>query len=143
MRITSNTSPYDTKALRKLVVQAHAYIRRYEGDNAPHWEALEISIRGRHKRKHMTGSAVVAGKFIRLTLPDRLTARRLLWLSYHELMHCFGYRHRQFKDIPAAELEQVIPSDYEIELKQRNAGRPLSIKVRSEHAGEHLSSCRR
>ena len=130
MRITTNTSPYNTKALRKIVVQAHAYIRGHEGDNAPQWDELEIVIRGRHKRKYMTGCAVVGGKFMRLTLPDGLTARRVLWLSYHELMHCFGYRHRQFKNIPAAELEQIIPSDYEIELKQKNAAKPMAdVKI--------------
>lgn len=117
MRIVTNTSPYHTRALRKILVLAHAYIRGYEGDNAPHWGELEVSIRGRHKRTYMTGCAVVGGKFMRLTLPDDLTARRLLWLSYHELMHCFGYRHRQFKNINAAELGQLIPCDYEIELK--------------------------
>lgn len=126
VRITTNTSPYYTWALRRIVVQAHAYIRRFEGDNAPQWDDLEIVIRGRHKRKYMTGCAVVGGKAMRLTLPDGLTARRLLWLSYHELMHCFGYRHRQFKNIPAAELEQLIPSDYEIALKQKNAANPIA-----------------
>lgn len=119
MRITKNTSGYDAKALRALICLAHQYIRRFEGRAAPNWKGLRVVVRGRSAH-YTTGCAYLGGRGnarfdVCLTVPRTgLKAREFLSLAHHELMHTYGFRHEQYRDLNAAELEELIPNDYEL-----------------------------
>lgn len=114
MMIAKNTSGYQTRAIRAVITLAHQHIRSYERVGAPMWSELRITVRGR-KGGHTSGCAVIGGNWMCLTLPRKdLTARRLLWIAYHELMHSFGYTHRQYRDLTDAELAALVPTDYVI-----------------------------
>lgn len=124
MKIIKNTSGYETKALRKIIVMAHAHIRATEGAAVPRWNDLQIVIRGRDSHGHVSGCAYLGGTKMWLTIPrsrviknlgevwPAISARRVMWLAYHELMHSFGYNHSQYRDLNDKELAELIPEDY-------------------------------
>lgn len=119
MRIVKNTSGYDTRALRALIVLAHRHIKKHEARNAPMWRLLEIVVRGRDLRQHTSGCAYLGGAKMWLTLPrPTVSAREVLFLAYHELMHSFGYEHRQFRDLRADELAALVPNDRALPLER-------------------------
>lgn len=132
MRIVKNTSGYETRTLRSLIVRAHNYIREIEGCPAPNWRHLRVLVRGRDRRQHVSGCAYLGGRGNRrydvcLTLPRTgLLARRVVWLAHHELMHVYGYGHAQFRNISDADLDRLLPIDYA----------PPAIRVRKRSRDE-------
>jgi hypothetical protein len=122
VKIAKNTSGYDTKALRKIIVMAHAHIRTAEGAAAPRWVDLQVFIRGRDERSHLSGCAYLGGSKMWMTIPrPTVSARRVLWLAYHELMHVFGYEHAKYRDLNDKELAELIPDDYPIPKPEKKA----------------------
>ena len=119
MQIIKNTSGYDTRAIRAVIVMAHNYIRKFEGRPAPNWSRLRVVVRGRDKGNHVTGCAALHGHGTRwdvcLTVPrPSLDARELLRLAHHELMHTYGYEHSGYVDISEAERAVLIPANYKM-----------------------------
>lgn len=126
MKITKNTSGFSTRELRGLIICAHNEIKRHERRSAPNWRDLRIVVRGRDAGTYVTGCAVlggyggVRGGDMWMTLPRQgLTAREVVRLAYHELMHTYGYDHRAYRDLNEAELARLVPADYVLALAGR------------------------
>lgn len=121
MRIVENTSGYNARQLRSLIILAHTTIRKVEGYDAPNWKHLRILVRGRDQGNYVTGRTVLGGRRsgpwdVCLTIPrPNVSARLVLYLVYHELMHVYGYRHGQFVDLTEAEQAKIIPDDYALQ----------------------------
>jgi hypothetical protein len=102
MRIIKNTSVYQTKKLKKLFGLIHYIIALREG-RLPKWKQLRVVVRNgsnsgyafyprwignNHKGWDMflsVGSSNIEG---------------ICQLFAHELMHNYGYKHRQFRTDP-------------------------------------------
>jgi len=131
VKIVKNTSGFDTRVLRRIIIQAHSFIRKHEGAPAAHWKTLQVIIRGRDLGRHTSGCAYLGGDKMWMTLPRKdLTARGVLHLAYHELMHVFGYQHRAFKDLSDAEAAALIPVDYPILLKPTRKSSSAEVKAK-------------
>ena len=135
MRITKNTSGYCTRAIKAVFTKVHAFMRspKCEGKPAPNWRNLRVQIEGRDGGYH-SGRAYYGGHGIDwdvfLTLPrptlkgtnwhterrkgeaTNYRVRKLASLIYHELMHTYGYKHSQYNDIRAEDLERLFPDNY-------------------------------
>lgn len=116
MKIVKNTSPYQTRQIRSVICAVHAHMRKLERRPAPNWKRLRVKIRSRawgHSGwAYYEGKGRAHGKDwdVLLSLSRQgCTIRQLALLTYHELMHTYGYRHRQFNDIPEQELQQLFP----------------------------------
>lgn len=57
------------------------------------WNQLDLKIGG--KRTGYSGYAYYNGTYMRFALSPSLSVTALIALAYHELMHCYGYRHKQ------------------------------------------------
>ncbi len=96
MKIIKNTSKFDTKKLRSLFSFIHNLIAKKEG-RLPQWKSLKIQIR--QKSYGSSGRAYI-GKvygygwdmFLSLDFKDEL--KRLSNLFSHELMHSYGFTHK-------------------------------------------------
>lgn len=149
MRITKNTSGYDTRAIKRVFTVVHAFMRspKCEGKPAPNWRGLRVKIEGRDGGYH-SGRAYYHGRGcdwdVFLTLPrpvlrgtnwhtehrkgkvQTYRVRALASLVYHELMHTYGYRHSQYNDIRAEDLERLFPDNYVLPTP---APKPEPVKV--------------
>ncbi len=146
MKIIKNTSGRETAELRKLICRTHALMKRLEKKPAPNWKRLRIKIGGRNESYH-SGRAYLGGYGcngwdVFLTLPrpivrqdqvwddngrcNRYTARSFVKIVYHELMHTYGYNHDQYSDISQADLEKVVPENYNIRAE------PVKVKPAAE-----------
>lgn len=129
MKIVKNTSGYDTRAIRAVIVLAHNYIKQSEKRAAPNWSRLRVLVRGRDEGKHVSGRAFLGGCGgyhkswdVCLTVcRPVLHARTLLALAHHELMHVYGYEHGKFRDLTDEEQITLIPTNYEM---PKPAGKP-------------------
>lgn len=135
MKIIKNTSGRSTKAMRSLICKTHAHLRTLEKRPAPNWGRLRVKVAGREEN-YTSGRAFYHGHGydwdMFLTLPRPITlgtawyskdekgkpnhysARQFCRLVYHELMHTYGYRHKQYNGIRQTDLEKLIPEDYEL-----------------------------
>ncbi len=135
MKIIKNTSGRSTKAMRSLICKVHAHIRTLEKRPAPNWGRLRVKIAGREEN-HTSGRAYLNGHgydwdvFLTLPRPVKLgtawysakdkgkpnyySARAFCRLVYHELMHTYGYNHHQYNGISGAELEKLVPENYDL-----------------------------
>jgi len=134
MKITKNTSVYSTRDLKAIICRVHRYLMTLEKRKAPHWKGLEIHVRGR-SRKYVTGRAFLDGCGyvdswdVIFTIPNsELPVRWFASLVYHELMHTYGYLHKQFTDISSKELTKLYPENYILQAappKKKKATSPL------------------
>ncbi len=143
MKITKNTSGYSTRELKRIICLVHSYMRKLERRPAPRWKNLSVHVRGRDGgnvsgRAFYNGCGYVNGWDVVLTIPRRVCkgsgfwtehkgrvnnfrARRFAWLVYHELMHTYGYNHKQYTDIRDCDLAKLIPDDYVIPTAEEKA----------------------
>jgi hypothetical protein len=129
MRIVKNTTRFENRVLRSLICRVHAHMKKLEGRPAPHWKGLRVAIGSRQRysgRAYLHGGGYGWSDWdVYLSLPPEATERRTASLVYHELMHTYGYRHRQYNDIPAAELEALFPDDKPLGGVERHLRDPL------------------
>lgn len=108
MRI-ENATTYDTRVLRTLVCRAHADLRRYEG-KLETWRGLRVHVRYRRGSRMASGGyATYSGYWILLALArEHVTTRTVAWIAYHELLHSYGYAHRQYHDATTEQVDRMI-----------------------------------
>jgi hypothetical protein len=131
MKITRNTSIYSSRDLRRVICHTHRFMVKLEGKPAPNWKRLRVVIGGRTEDGHTSGRAHYGGRGwngwdVWFTLPDRgMTEHRFCWLVYHELMHTYGYRHRQYTNIKPAEQSKLFPDNKPLALKPPPPPKPI------------------
>ena len=134
MKITKNTSVYSTRELKTIICRVHRHMMTFERKPAPRWKNLSVHVRGR-ARKYVTarafyhGLGYVDGWDVIFTIPNKdLPVRWFANLVYHELMHTYGYKHKQFTEISSKELEKLYPENYILQPalpKQKAAASPI------------------
>ena len=126
MRIVKNSTPYDTRALRSIIYATHWYLKKLEGKPAPNWKRLEVKIGNTKRYGYHSGHAFYGGiadyvgqadVYFGLCKPEAsmtMTNHTFCSLVYHELMHTYGYRHKQFTDIPKQEILKLFPIETDL-----------------------------
>lgn len=124
MRIIKNTSKYESKSLRRIMCRVHAHMKKLERRSTPNWKSLNVKFSGR-PRGGWAGWAFFYGNGyewdVRFTLglSSRYHMAEIDFAiaAYHELMHTYGYRHRQYADLPYSEAAMLFPHNRKIPLK--------------------------
>lgn len=93
MKIRNETG-YDTRAIRRIITATHNRMARFEG-RVPQWRHVTFEV-ACARGNRCTGWAWLRGTRSRLRLPsERVTVRRLVNLTWHEILHLHGYEHGQ------------------------------------------------
>jgi hypothetical protein len=157
MKVESNTSDIPTAFLRTVFAKVHNHLKKSEG-HLRSWKYLKVTVRQSPTKRHCSGYAYYNTGPITLTLARRevvfddkvypiLTTRKIAWIFYHEVMHVYGYKHKQYSDIPKEELDALCadwpehPPRIEKKSKPRVdhvAKRATSIDARIEQWGTKL-----
>lgn len=98
MKITENKTHYDTRKLRTLICAVYNRLKKVEGP-LRQWKTLDVEIRYNNAdtqgRYYVTGQAIVKGYWLRICIPrSRADTRRVAWTIEHELLHIYGYEHK-------------------------------------------------
>lgn len=104
-----NSTRYRTREIRKIITATHRHVAQAEGPLRT-WRRLRVEV-VYTRTAHTSGCAWLHGGLMRLRLrnpdsrawpfsengerPAPVTAGSLISLTWHELFHCYGYRHRQ------------------------------------------------
>lgn len=118
MKIATNTSDIPTQFLRTVFTGVHNHLKKTEGACRA-WRYLEVTVRQSQTKRNNSGRAWLRTGPMILTFSRReivfdekvypiLTTRGIAWIFYHELMHVYGYGHKQYNDIPKGELDALI-----------------------------------
>jgi len=96
MKIIKNTSCYDSKKLQQLFCFIHSLIAKTEG-RLKHWKTLKVQIRNTNLK--CSGRAYIGqvwgdGWDMFLSLNKEHDLKRISDLFSHELMHSYGFRHK-------------------------------------------------
>lgn len=96
MKIIKNTSCYDSKKLQQLFCFIHTLIAEKEG-RLKHWKTLQVEIK--KTSWGYTGWAYIGRVYFQkpdmlLRLSNSQDLEALSNLFAHELMHSFGYKHK-------------------------------------------------
>jgi hypothetical protein len=129
-----NTSGIPTPFLRTVFTRVHNHMKKSEGKlNA--WGYLRVVVKQSKTKRGCSGYAYYNTGPITLTLARRevvfdekvyptLTTYAIAWIFYHEAMHVYGYRHKQYTDIPRKELEALIADLPEYPPKMEKKAKP-------------------
>lgn len=111
----TNETQYDTRVLRSIFIAVYRLMAKAEG-RASWWSRLRVTVKYAHSDARCFGWAYLHGGPMRVMVgrpgqrvksylvgaPDRITGpyptAAYADTVAHELMHSWGYRHRQFKD---------------------------------------------
>ena len=135
MKITKNTSQYETKKLKSLFCFIHSQLAKHEG-RMPWWDDLNINIQ--HKSYDYSGRAFLSpprwkewGMF--LSISPHINLEDIAQLFAHELMHNYGYNHSQFNRDPLSPKEmEVIKNKFnKDDLLKPDAD--LTLKIKQQH----------
>ena len=115
MRIIKNTSVYKTKRLKSLFCYIHEGVAYWGEGRLRYWKVLRIKVRGTQKRRS-SGCAYYPSSIgsyeydMFLTLNSGENIWEIIQLFAHELMHNYGYSHRQFRRDPLDKhmMEQIM-----------------------------------
>ena len=130
MKITKNTSLYETKKLKSLFCLIHNQLAKYEGKMS-WWDDLNIEIQNktfsysgrafRSKPWHKTW-----GMF--LSMSKDCSLNQVAQLFAHELMHNYGYKHHQFRGDPLTQdqLDQIASK-----FKQQDLLKPEALDAKT------------
>ena len=105
MKIIKNTSIYDTAFIKKACVATHQHMAKIEG-RLRTWNRLELDVGSR--RSGYSGFAYYSGLHMRFSFSPMLSVTALIELAYHELMHCYGYRHKHGCDAAPSDVAGVL-----------------------------------
>ena len=111
MKIIKNTSHFDTKKLNSLFCFIHNLIAKDEG-HLRRWSILKIHIK-KHSRSYSGCAKLGVPDYVNENIPHMtlrmhkdLSLCEISQLFAHELMHSYGYVHRQFQHDPL-QLDQL------------------------------------
>jgi hypothetical protein len=108
MKIIKNTTNFDTRFMRSLIVGVHNHIAKHEG-RYRRWKHLEVQIWNRSNSR--SGHAYLGGTFMHLSVSPNLPTAGFVWLAYHEMMHVYGYRHGEFYDLTTEDCATLIEAN--------------------------------
>ena len=109
MKIVNRTR-YSTRELRTVVCRAYALAAKTEG-KLKRWRQVKFTVVPATQRA-CSGWAYLGGYNGRLRVPKReVAAAPLFRLAWHEIMHLYGYTHRQFQTYPTAAETDAAVSD--------------------------------
>ncbi len=118
MKIIKNTTHYSTRELRRVICAVHKGMSKAEG-KLPFWKRCKIAIGNSKRGKYsVSGYAFYHGRGYKpwdvfLGLPhEKCTVRTFADLVYHELMHSYGYKHTQYRDLTKAELNEMLGEEW-------------------------------
>lgn len=138
MKLTNSTG-YDTAAMRRILVQVHNELTRYEGHRLRRWARVEVEVVKRNEGSVGTsGYAYINGIYTRLRLPrppnNHCSVQQLIRIAWHEFLHLYGYS----KEIdghglgragfPSPDAEDRIRHAAGFELRGGQGGWPLPLK---------------
>ena len=104
MKISANTTGFDTIFLRTVICRVHNHLAVHEG-RLYTWKYLKVSI---WNRRHGTsGHAHLSGLKMHLSIAPTTPTDTFTWLVYHEFMHLYGYRHGQFTDAKPETIKEI------------------------------------
>ena len=130
MKITKNTSLYETKKLKSLFCLVHNQLAKYEGKMS-WWDDLNIEIQ--NKTFSYSGRAFLSqpwhktwGMF--LSMSKDCSLNQVAQLFAHELMHNYGYKHHQFNRDPLTQdqLDQIASK-----FKQQDLLKPEALDAKT------------
>ena len=104
MRIIKNSSVYNTRKLNSLFCMIHNQLAKPEG-RLPQWKRLKVIVRNGNN----SGRALIfhhrseIGTKWDMMLSLGTGIETISQVFAHELMHNYGYRHRQFRSDPLDE----------------------------------------
>ena len=96
MKIIKNTSCYDSRKLQQLFCFIHSLIAKKEG-RLKQWKTLKVQIRNTNWRcsgRAYIGQVWGKGWDMFLSLNKEHDLKRISDLFSHELMHSYGFRHK-------------------------------------------------
>ena len=106
MRIIKNTSVYQTKKLKKLFGLIHYIIALREG-RLPQWKQLRVVVRNGWNSGYAFYPRWIGNNhkgwdmFLSVNNSTQVNyLEHIAQLFAHELMHNYGYKHRQFRTDP-------------------------------------------
>lgn len=70
------------------------------------WKRLSLDVGTKHRG--YSGYAYYNGLHMRFSLSSKLSVTALIELAYHELMHCYGYRHKHGCDAAPSDIAGVL-----------------------------------
>lgn len=94
MKITTNTSGFDSRWLRSVFCKVHAVQAKHEGRYRG-WKLLKVYIKRRSgwSPTGCSGNAYVGRGPIWMRLGDEVATRTIASVFWHEMMHVYGYEH--------------------------------------------------
>ena len=99
MRIIKNSSVYNTRKLNSLFCMIHNQLAKPEG-RLPQWKQLRVAVRNGRNSGRATYYVGRSWKEWDMFLSLDSGIENISQLFAHELMHNYGYRHRQFRRRP-------------------------------------------
>tara|TARA_R100000030_G_scaffold88527_1_gene72500 strand:- start:51 stop:581 length:531 start_codon:yes stop_codon:yes gene_type:complete len=105
MKIIKNTSDFSTVKLKSLFCTVHNLLAKAEG-RLKHWKHLKVVVRDKnfgYSGRAYLGRAFGSGWDMFLSVEKRLAPTTLAYLFAHELMHSYGYNHKEYRDDPLTE----------------------------------------
>lgn len=138
-----NRTPYDTRALRRIITAVHRILAKTEGRLAT-WRYLRITVETRRARWNegaVSGWASYSGTRMMLRLPHprrhHVGAHRVAWLAEHELHHAYGRRHGHFSEELPEWWRQHVGSD-PLPLKPTKTRPPRDLVAERRQKAERL-----
>jgi len=115
MKIIKNTSYFDTVKLKSLFSTVHNLLAKAEG-RLKHWKELKVIVRD--KEWGYSGQCLLGGYSWRsnewdmfLSVSKDQDTRALAYLFAHELMHSYGYNHKQYRHDPLTKEQHYFIKD--------------------------------
>ena len=99
MRIIKNTSVYQTRKLKNLFGMVHYLIAIREG-RLRTWKQLRVLVRNGRNSGHAYLSVGGSWREFDMCVSVGTDLEGICQLFAHELMHNYGYHHRQFRRDP-------------------------------------------
>jgi len=99
MRIIKNSSVYNTRKLNSLFCMIHNQLAKPEGRH-PQWKRIRVKIHNGRNSGRACYPADIGWREWDMFLSLGSGIENISQLFAHELMHNYGYRHRQFRSDP-------------------------------------------
>ena len=114
MKVKSNTTKYDTKRLKQIFSMCYDIVKKKEG-KLWRWKGLNVEIkymqgyRRSYKDNCYSGYAYYdhqwGGTDMILRLTQNMDIYNISQLFSHELYHCYGFKHGQFRRDPLDDID--------------------------------------
>jgi hypothetical protein len=114
MKIKSNSTKYDSKRLKQIFSECYNIVKKKEG-KLWRWKGLNVEIKymkgylRSYKDNCYSGWAYYdhqwGGTDMLLRLTQNMDIKNISQLFSHELYHCYGFKHGQFRRRPLDDID--------------------------------------